>query len=308
MEQAFAWNDYIVHLPKPEDFGVERAQAKAQMLADVRYLLVVGSLRRPRRLAEFASAELGMKHVGSYFDIVEDWQVGDREFCVEVVDLGLDTPATVAIASHGIGGSGAEIVIAELSALIRYARQSLGLPDIAPIRAVGRSGTRGTLGDQAYGTVGISTASYAPDFDVAHPDPQLLQLCLEVAREMKLPTALAPGMSTPLFWSGQGRALPPQGPVQAAVVERRRQAAEELLWPWVERGIEFIEMEDYTVHSVCQRLGIPSISAGAIIARRFDKASGHFVLDYDEAAKKRSELYPARIILELFKRHMNAQD
>ena len=42
------WQPFVVHLPLPEAFGDE-ADARARVLSQVRYLLVVGSLLRPRR-------------------------------------------------------------------------------------------------------------------------------------------------------------------------------------------------------------------------------------------------------------------
>ena len=163
------WSEYIVHIPTPEAFG-DKAKEKAELLADVRYLLHVGSLMRPRRLAKLAEEKFGLRHVGTYFNIAEDYEICDREYCVEVVDLGLESGEKMAIVSHGIGGSGAEIVIKEMRSLIHWSTAYLGRDESkVQVRCVGRSGTRGTIGDVPYGTVGISTVSYNDDFDVAVP-------------------------------------------------------------------------------------------------------------------------------------------
>jgi len=296
------WEDYVVHLPKPEAFG-ELWREKAMLLAGVRYLLVVGSLTRPRKSAALAEQQLGMKHVGSYFDVTRSSEIGDREYNIELVDLGLGEPVRVAIASHGIGASGAEIVIAELTALIHYSRGLLGLDADHEILGVGRSGTRGCLVDHPYGTLGISTVSYDDRFDAATPDPTLLSLVIEQAQSDRVPYALGRGISTAFFWTGQGRVLPSQRPISAAQQSRREETAEAMLWSWVEKGIEFIEMEDHAVHSVCRTLGLPSVSVGVVIARRFDADQGRFVLDYDADAKKHSELMPVGVLLKAFGRH-----
>lgn len=300
------WEDYIVHLPKPEAFG-DQWREKAEMLANVRYFLVVGSLTRPRKSAALAEERLGMRHIGSYFDVIRSSDIGDREYNIEIVDLGLEEPVHVAIGSHGIGASGAEILIAELTALIHYSRGLLGLEGEHEIFGVGRSGTRGCLVDHAYGTLGISTVSYDDRFDAATPDPALLGHVVAQAEAEHVPYALGRGISTNFFWTGQGRVLPSQKPLSATQQRRREESAEAMLWSWVEKGIEFIEMEDHAVHTVCRSIGIPSVSVGVVIARRFDAAQGRFVLDYDADAKKHSELLPVSVLLSAFGRHWKSR-
>lgn len=301
------WHDYVVHLPLPQDFGTERAAARAALLCQVRYLLVVGSLRRPRRVAELAASELGLRHVGTYFDIVDDPDVCDREYNIEVVDLGLESelgrPVHAAVVSHGIGASGVEIVLTELPALIQLCRAQCGLGGAWRIDGVGRSGTRATLSRHEYGTVGISTASFDDALEVALPDPVLLDCAVQAARSQGVPYALGSGVSTSYFWSGQGRIVPTQRALSDNLRLRRERAGQELMWRWVERGIDFVEMEDHAVHRFSRLLGMPSVSAGAVIARRFDAERGAFVLDYDADAKHRSELLPAAVMLEAFRRH-----
>ena len=293
------WSDYIVHIPLPTAF--EDAQKHAEMLSNVRYLLLVGSLMRPRRLAKLAQEKFGLKHLGTYFNIVDHYSICDREYCVEVVDLGLESGETMAIVSHGIGGSGAEIVIKEMRALIHWSNDFLGKPtDDVRLRAVGRSGTRGTLGDVPYGHVGVSTASYNDDFDVALPDAVLNARVVEAAKSLNIDYALGSGISTEYFWSGQGRHTPAEGRVAKHIDDERAARAQAKLWSFVERGILFAEMEDYTVHRVCGELGIASASVGAVIARRFDFASEQFIIDYDSSAKERSELLPAQCIIAAF--------
>lgn len=296
------WSEYIVHIPLPTAFP--DAQDKARLLANVRYLLLVGSLMRPRRLANLCEAKFGLKKLGTYFNIVDHYEICDREYCVEIVDLGLETGETMAIVSHGIGGSGAEIVIKEMRALVHWANAYLGNDEEnVKIRCVGRSGTRGTLGDVAYGTVGVSTASYNDEFDVALPDANLNQRILECAKKLDIPTALGAGVSTNYFWLGQGRHVPAEGRIAAHIEDERTVAAQNTLWRFVERGIIFAEMEDYTVHSVCRSLGIASASVGCVIARRFDVEKGEFIIDYDRSAKERAELLPAQAIVTAFVEH-----
>ena len=299
------WSEYIVHIPLPTAFPEPRHHA--ELLANVRYLLLVGSLMRPRRLAKLAQEKFGLKHLGTYFNIADHYTICDREYCIEVVDLGLETGETMAIVSHGIGGSGAEIVIKELRALIHWSNAYLGRDESeVSVRCVGRSGTRGTIGDVAYGTVGISTASYNDEFDVALPDPYLNQLVVDCARKLDIPYALGPGASTNYFWMGQGRHVPNEGYVPTHIVDERAVRAQQKLWRFVERGVVFLEMEDYTVHTVCHELGISSASVGCVIARRFDYKKGEFIIDYDVSAKEKAELLPAQAIITAFIEHAKA--
>lgn len=299
------WSEYIVHIPLPTAFPEPRHHA--ELLSNVRYLLLVGSLMRPRRLAKLAQEKFGLKHLGTYFNIADHYTICDREYCIEVVDLGLETGETMAIVSHGIGGSGAEIVIKELRALIHWSNAYLGKDESdVCVRCVGRSGTRGTIGDVAYGTVGISTASYNDEFDVALPDPYLNQLVVDCARKLDIPYALGPGASTNYFWMGQGRHVPNEGYVPTHIVDERAVRAQQKLWRFVERGVVFLEMEDYTVHTVCHELGIASASVGCVIARRFDYKKGEFIIDYDVNAKEKAELLPAQAIITAFIEHAKA--
>lgn len=299
------WSEYIVHIPMPTAFP--DSKAKAELLANVRYLLLVGSLMRPRRLAKLAQEKFGLKHLGTYFNIVDHYEICDREYCVEIVDLGLESGETMAIVSHGIGGSGAEIVIKEMRSLIHWSNAYLGRDESkVRLRCVGRSGTRGTLSDVPYGYVGVSTASYNDDFDIALPDPNLNQLIIDNARKLDIPVALGAGVSTNYFWGGQGRHVPAEGRIAAHLEAERAKRAQDQLWRFVERGIIFAEMEDYTVHSVCTALGISSASVGAVIARRYDVEKGEFIIDYDRNAKERAELLPAQAIITAFIEHAKA--
>ena len=88
--------------------------------------------------------------------------------------------------------------------------------------------------------------------------------------------------------------------------DERAKAAQDTLWRFVERGIIFAEMEDYTVHSVCHSLGISSASVGAVIARRYDVEKGEFIIDYDRNAKEKAELLPAQAIMTAFVEHAKA--
>ncbi|MDX9722020.1 MAG: hypothetical protein RBU37_14840 [Myxococcota bacterium] len=300
-ELPSVWEEYVVHIPLPEHFGAAQMEHRAQMLSRVRYLLVVGSLLRPRRIVEYACRELGFASRGSYFDILKDHAVADREFNIELLSLADD--CDVAIASHGIGGAGAEIVIRELCALVHLIADRQGKPLERAIRAVGRSGTRGTLAPLEYGTVGISSLSYDDQMNAAAPDPLLLSLLVDAAKKTGEPYALGKGISTAFFWSGQGRSTPSERPESSALKQRRQQRNQDLLWSWLEAGIDFVEMEDYAVHAVCGSMAIPSVSAGVIVARRFDAQTQRFVLDYDKASKERTELRPAAAILRAFDAH-----
>ena len=88
------WSEYIVHIPLPTAFPDPEHHAK--LLANVRYLLLVGSLMRPRRLANLCESKFGLKKLGTYFNIVDHYEICDREYCVEIVDLGLASGETMA--------------------------------------------------------------------------------------------------------------------------------------------------------------------------------------------------------------------
>ena len=117
------------------------------------------------------------------------------------------------------------------------------------------------------------------------------------------PTVLAegPGISTSFFWQGQGRALYRHdrfgaGRPMAEDLEREERRHAEILQPWVDAGIRWIEMEDYTVMRVARHCGLAAASLGAILGQR-RAPDGRFRNAYDKAALS-SELIPAEIVLE----------
>lgn len=305
----------VVHLPKPGELETDAAQ-RARLLEDVQHLIVVGSPRRARRIAELAHQEFGAAQdadASCYCDLtVPGRNESGREYAV----YGFELPGAgkVAVASHGIGKAGVEILLSELPALIALIQDGQA-PDL---RGVVRCGTRGTLSQAPPGAIALST--HCADESLATIEPSAAWLDrIRAAGMSRGMTRVAdaeideraaagwgeassllvegPGISTSFFWHGQGRPLYRQNEAsygdEVRDLERRQRAAR--LARWVAAGIRWIEMEDFTVLRVAEMCGIPAVSLGAVLAQR-RRPDGSFQLDYDKAALA-SELVPARLAL-----------
>ena len=320
IEDSDALMDYIVHLPRP-DAMVKDRQHRQQLLEGVRHLLLVGSPRRARRVATMAHERFGALHTADeacFCDLtVPGRDETGREYAVYVVTMPDKTK--IAVASHGIGPAGAEIILSELPAAIAVA-QGGQAPHIAGII---RAGTRGTLSRVPLGCVALSTSTCNEHLDRLDANPAWLdrlrnaaktQMGMEVIPEHEIeprgeddwpqdPTKLlieGLGASVPFFWAAQGRPLyRPQVPLTdgAAAVERRARA--QLLENWRRQGVRWVEMEDYTVHRIAAHCGYPCATVGAVIAHR-QRADGVFQLDYSKEALSRSELLPTELALRAF--------
>jgi cytidine deaminase len=312
--------DYVLHLPRPADLATD-AVRRAALLPGIRYLIVVGSPRRARRIAELAHRDFGARRDAGdccYCDLtVPGRDETGREYAVYVPELpasGGGPGTRVAVASHGVGKAGVEIVLSELPALVTLAQDG-ERPDL---RGVIRCGTRGTLSQVPLGCVALSTSCCNEDLERVLPSPHWLDRLRAAARERGM-TAIADGeidgrgpgdwppaqrilaegagMSTSFFWEGQSRPLfraggdPPSA--ELAAVDRRRRAARLELWH--RHGIRWIEMEDYTVLRIAEQSGIPAASLGAILGHR-RRADGVYQGDYSKSALE-SELIPAELAL-----------
>ena len=302
----------VIHLPRPADLRADAAHRR-QLLEGVRYLVVAGSPRRARRIAELAYEEYGASHGaehGCYCDLtVPGREESGREYAVYVAEL---PGAKVAIASHGIGEAGVEIVLSELPALVALAQDG----EAPRLRCVIRCGTRGTLSRAPTGSIALSTACHDENLETLLPDVAWLDRLRQAARARGM-TVVAdedidargeddwpgatetlvegPGISTSFFWEGQGRALyrPGRVPEELRGHEARQHAA--LLHSWACAGIRWIEMEDFTVLRVAAQCGIPAVSLGAILGHR-RRGDGSYQSDYDKTALA-SELIPSEIAL-----------
>ncbi len=314
--------DYVVHLPKPVDLEAD-AESRAALLPGVRYLILVGSPRRARRIAELARERFGAVLDADgccYCDLtVPGRDEGGREYAVYVPELpardGQAGPR-VAVASHGVGKAGVEIVLSELPALLALA-QGGRAPDL---RGAIRCGTRGTMSRVPLGSIALSTSTFDPDLTRLRPDAGWLEKIRTAAHARGMEVVgdsevdgrgedgwseaasvliEGPGISTSFFWQGQGRPLyrGSRAPAAAEILalERRERAAQ--LAAWVRAGVRWIEMEDYTVLRVAELCGIPAVTLGAVVAHR-RRADGSFQLDYNKRALGSSELVPAEIALE----------
>ncbi len=303
---------YIVHLPRPEEL-LASAASRPALLEGVRYLILVGSPRRARRIAQLAHQRYGARRdaqAGCYCDLsVPGRDETGREYAV----YGVELPGGVklAAASHGLGKAGVEVLLSELPALIALA-QGGEAPDL--LGAV-RCGTRGTLSRTPPGTIALSTSCRDESSAPIEPAARWLDRIRDAGRErsMKLvadgeidrredwPRAASvlaegPGLSTSFFWHGQGRPLYRGGSRsrQIRALERRRRAA--LLSRWAAAGVRWIEMEDYTVLRIAEMVGIPALTLGTVVARR-RADDGSFQTDYDKQALA-SELIPAELAIE----------
>lgn len=302
--------DFVVHLPHPDALSADAA-ARTALLEGVDHLVLVGSPRRARSIAQLAHEEFGAGPAADacYCDLtVPGRDETGREYAVYAFDVG---GRRVAVASHGIGESGAEVVLSELPALIHWVQG-----ERATIRGAIRCGTRGTLSQLPLGCVGLSTMCHNEHLDRLAPDVGWVARLREAGRALGMtnvadsevdtvgvghsyaPSILAEGagVSASFFWEGQGRPLyrgAPPAPEDARMEQRSRAAK---LGLWVRAGIRYIEMEDYAVLRIGALVGIPTATLGAVIAHR-RRADGTFQLDYSKEALTRSELIPARLAL-----------
>ncbi|MCP5120219.1 MAG: hypothetical protein GY953_56200, partial [bacterium] len=97
----------IVHIPKPAELR-EAAASRAALLEGVRHLIVVGSPRRARLIAELAHQRFGAARdaeASCYCDLtVPGRNESGREYAVYGLELA--GGSRVAVASHGIGKAG----------------------------------------------------------------------------------------------------------------------------------------------------------------------------------------------------------
>ena len=303
---------YVVHFPKPAELR-DASSARAALLEGVDHLILVGSPRRARRIARLAHERYSARRdaeASCYCDLsIPGRDETGREYAV----YGIELPGgfRVAVASHGVGKAGVEVVLSELPALIALIQGG----EAPEIRGALRCGTRGTLSAAPPGAIALSTSCRDESMAQIEPSEHWLERLRAVGGERSMTrvadseidglgdwpepsSALVegPGISTSFFWHGQGRPLyRPRGHAEEIRdLERSQRAA--LLDRWVAAGVRWIEMEDYTVLRIAEMVGIPAVTLGAVLARR-RAADGSFQTDYDKGALA-SELIPAELALE----------
>jgi homotetrameric cytidine deaminase len=302
--------DFVVHLPRPSALGSDAA-ARAALLEGVTNLIVVGSPRRAQAIAHLAHAEFGAGPAedACYCDLtVPGRDETGREYAVYAFQVG---GRRVAVASHGVGKAGIEVVLSELPALIHLIQG-----ERAQLEGALRCGTRGTLAQLPLGCVSLSTSTVNEHLDRLDPDPAWIERLRAAGRAIGMrnvadadvdnvgvdhpePTSIlaeGTGLSAPFFWEGQGRPLYRGTAPDASIVDMEQRARAARLGLWVRSGVRYIEMEDYTVHRIGALTGIPTATLGAVIAHR-RRPDGTFQLDYSKDALKASELIPARLAL-----------
>ena len=316
LDEPLGAAEYVVHLPLPDALKADR-DARVALLEGVEHLLLVGSPTRARKVAERAAKTRGAT-IGCYCDLTQPGRdETGREFAVWIVRMA-EGPV-VAVASHGVGLSGVEIILSELPALVSLTSGGR----FGAMKTVLRSGTRGTVAAQVpLGCVALSTACYHDTTEGGPilPDAGLTDLVRSAARHRGMeivpdeaiegraaagwgdPARLlieGPGMATTFFWEGQGRPMfvPGEGPTRRPSRPAETAARAAMLKGWCDQGIRWLEMEDYTVHRLARACGYPSASVGAVIASR-RRADGRFQVDYDHEAHQRAELIPTELALD----------
>lgn len=280
--------DYIVHFPVHE--------RKLEQLKGIESLIVVGS---PVRAAKLAKHFLNFRDWG--FAVSNEYchlKSGDtdREYSLYSVEWP-EQNFKVGIASHGIGASGIEIVLSEVSALIALANGDSS--KVNPLKAAVRSGTRGTIVDVPLGTVALSTETFNETLS-SFPSPLLNQALKEAASELQINLEEGACLSAQFFWTGQGRT---PFPLLSQFPEVDKQN-EKYLRELQSKGIKWFEMEDYYLNYFGEKYKIATASLGLVIAKRYDSILDKFVLSYSAQAKKDNELLPAEIALQALRKYL----
>ena len=313
---ASTLRDYIVHLPVIEN--------KLADLVGLESLIVVGSPARAQKLLNYFKQRFSSDSTHVSSNNVIDWGVADilnychivsgntdREYSLFIIHWP-DIDFKVGIASHGIGASGVEIVLSEVSALIALANSKYMIKDYAqntnqsktPLKAVIRSGTRGTISNASLGTIAITTEAFSEQ-DQILPNSDLTEELENAAKELGLSVEKGACLSAQFFWSGQGRTPFPLLKQDKDSLDKKNNT---YLRSLQTKGIKWIEMEDYYLHHFSLEYGIASASLGLVIAKRYDELTDQFLLSYDSETKKDKELAPAEIALLSLKNFFDKQN
>lgn len=256
---------YIVHFPVTNN--------RLGLLKGVSKILFVGSPTRAQKLADYLPGEFA-----EYCHIASGNT--DREYSIFA-----DPVQSMAIVSHGIGASGIEICLAEVSALIALANGEIN-NNKTPIKYAIRSGTRGTInGDIKLGTIALSSETMHDSGDIIIPDTSLAQCVRDTAKSQNIELIEGKCLSAQFFWANQGRYSLP--------LREKGETDEPLLRKLQEQDVYWIEMEDYYLNYFSRLYGIASASVGLVIAQRYNKNTDKFELSYDGEIKKQKELIPA---------------
>ncbi len=271
--------DYIVHFPVIDE--------RLETLKDLQGLIAVGSPVRAAKLAEHFKTfrDWGRAKTQTYCHIVSGET--DREYSLFTVEWP-QINFKIGIASHGIGASGVEIVLSEISALTALASGT----ECTPLKAVIRSGTRGTLADVPLGTIALTTQAYS-ESSSNFPDSKLNDFIKQASKKLKIDLVEGACLSAQFFWSGQGRT-----PFPLLCDDNQLQKDHDIyLRSLIAKEIKWIEMEDYYLNYFAQKFGIASAAVGVAIAKRYDPKTDQFVLSYDAQTKKDREMLPAELAL-----------
>ncbi len=280
--------NYIVHFPVLEH--------RLQYLQNMQALIIVGSPVRAAKMAMDLGADC----------LVEEYchlQSGntDREYSLFSLSWS-DLPYKVGIASHGIGSSGIEIVLAELNALITLANNTN--EKSLPLKAIIRSGTRGTLDDIPLGSLALTNLAFDDNFNSNLPSEELVEYLKTAAQNLNLNLYEGACLSSQFFWSKQGRSAYPLT-LSADGFNELEKNNNEYLFSLKQKNIKYLEMEDYYLNSFAQKYGCQSASVGIVLARRYEQNLNKFILSYDKNIKKENELIPGKLALLALKQYLS---
>lgn len=270
---------YIAHYPV--DYN------RLTHLKSITKLLAVGSPIRARKLAKYISTKYKTT-MHEYCHIVSGNT--DREYTLySIPEHG------IAIASHGIGCSGVEIMLSEIEALIALANNQDPADNIQNLKYVIRSGTRGTLGDIPLGSVALSSSTVCLNNNILSqevlPSSNIYSVLKDIAYNTA-PDKVFEGkcLSADFFYEQQGR--------HAYPLRKQGFANTEYLQTLLDNNITWLEMEDYYINYFGQKYNMQTASIGLVMARRYNFETKEFVLDYNANIKSSFELVPAEIAYE----------
>lgn len=277
--------DYIVHFPVLEN--------RLKHLENMQALIIVGSPTRAAKMAE----SLGFDCLVQEYCHLASGNT-DREYSLFSLSWA-DLPYKIGIASHGIGAAGVEIVLAEINALINLANNT---NKKSPLRAIIRSGTRGTIDDIPLGSLALTNLAFNDNFDNNLPSEELIKHLKSSADNLNLKLYEGACLSSQFFWSKQGRnAYPLTLADNQADLEKDNN---KYLMSLKQKNIKYLEMEDFYLNHFAQKYGLLSASIGIVVARRYNPILNQFILSYDKNAKKDNELIPAQLALTALKQYL----
>jgi uridine phosphorylase len=163
------------------------------------------------------------------------------------------------------------------------------------LEAVIRAGTRGTIADVPIGSLALSTMTVDSRGSASLPSADLSDCVRAAATEQGQTLYEGACLSASFFWEGQSR--------RSYLDEKSPDIA--YLRHLQERGIKWLEMEDYYVNRFAKSSGIASACLGLVVAKRYDALTEQFgVNNYDRGTKLRGEFWPGEVAFKALQRYL----